>query len=87
MTLKLNHVASLKEKRNIIKSILDKVSHRHNISCAEIQYHDALSYTTLAFVGVGNRRKILTIRMQNIINLIETNYQLEIIESEITELI
>lgn len=87
MTMKLNHVASLKEKRNIIKSILDKVSHRHNISCAEIQYHDELSYTTLAFVGVGNRRKILNKRMQDIINFIETNYQLEIIEYEITELI
>lgn len=87
MTMKLTHVASLKEKRNIIKSILDKVSHRHNISCAEILHHDELSYTTLAFVGVGNRRKILTIRMQNIMNLIETNYQLEIIEYEITELI
>lgn len=87
ITLKLHHVISLKEKRSIVKSILSKTRQKHNVSCSELQYHDDLTYTKLAFVGVGNRRINLEKIMQEIMKFIETNYQLELIEYELIELI
>lgn len=87
MTLKLHHVSSLKEKRSVVKSILSKTRQKHNISSAELAYHDDVSYTKLGFVGVGKQKSNLEKIMHEIIHFIETNYQLDLIEYDLIELI
>ena len=50
---------SLKCKRRIIKSIMDKLRHRFNVSIAEIAYMDSWQRAVLGIVMISNSRKIL----------------------------
>lgn len=80
VTLHLYYVDSLKEKRRIIRSILDHTQHRFQISTAEIGYLNSLGRSSLGF-GIAtnslqNGEKIL----QKIVNYIDEQSEVEIID-------
>ena len=49
---------SLKEKRGIVKSILNRARNRFNVSCAEIDRQDNPSIAVLAFVSVSSDKRL-----------------------------
>jgi uncharacterized protein len=49
---------SLKEKRGIVKSILERAKNRFNVACAEVDRQDNTSVGVLAFVTVSPDKKI-----------------------------
>lgn len=80
VTLHLYYVDSLKEKRRIIRSILDHTQHDFQISTAEIGYLNNLGRSSLGF-GIAtndmqNGEKIL----QKVINYIDEQSAVEIID-------
>lgn len=80
VTLHLYYVDSLKEKRRIIRSILDHTHHRFQISTAEIGYLNSLGRSSIGF-GIAtnnlqNGEKIL----QKVINYIDEQSAVEIID-------
>lgn len=80
VTLHLYYVDSLKEKRRIIRSILDNTQHHFQISTAEIGYLNNLGRSSLGF-GIAtndmqNGEKIL----QKVINYIDEQSAVEIID-------
>jgi uncharacterized protein YlxP (DUF503 family) len=67
-------VASLKEKRSILKSLLKRLHNTFNISAAEIDHHDLWQSAGIAIVAVSNSTSHVNQIINNAVNWIETNY-------------
>lgn len=78
-------VHSLKEKRTIIKSIVDRVKNRYNISIAEVDNQDYHQTITIGIACVSNNRRHADSIIQEVISFVENNTDavLENIETEI----
>jgi uncharacterized protein YlxP (DUF503 family) len=78
-------VHSLKEKRMVVKSIIDKVKHRFNVSIAEVENLDMHQSIVIGIACVSNSTKHANSSIQNVIEYIEQNTDavLEKIEVEI----
>jgi hypothetical protein len=44
---------TLKDKRQVVRSVLDRVKSGFNVSAAEVDTHDDVKVATLAFAAVG----------------------------------
>jgi uncharacterized protein YlxP (DUF503 family) len=83
--LSANWVHSLKEKRMIVKSIVDKVKHRYNVSIAEVENQDYHQTITIGLACVSSDRKHANSMVQEVVNYIEDNTEasVEYIDIEI----
>lgn len=59
ITLQLDGVFSLKEKRRIVKSILSRLRRQYNLSVAEVDCQDVWQTAVLGLVTVGNDTRYL----------------------------
>lgn len=75
-----NH--SLKEKRRIIKQIIDRVRHRFNVSIAEVGNNDIWQSAQLGFCIVSNDRRFTNASLDTIVDFIETINTAEVIKSD-----
>jgi uncharacterized protein len=50
---------SLKDKRRVVRSVKDKISHRFNVSVAEVDELDFCRKAVLGFSMVGNDREYI----------------------------
>ena len=62
---------SLKEKRQIVKSIKDKVHHRFNVAIAEIGDLDLWQKARLGVLSLGNDRGQVNGRLDQVTNFVE----------------
>jgi hypothetical protein len=78
-------VTSLKEKRMVVKSIIEKAKHKFNISIAEVDKQDIHKSIVIGFACVSNDAVHIEKMMNNVIDFIENNTDAVIddIESEI----
>lgn len=49
-------VASLKEKRQVLRSLKDRLRDRYNVAVAEIDHQDLWQRATLGIVGIASAR-------------------------------
>jgi uncharacterized protein YlxP (DUF503 family) len=49
-------IGSIKDKRNVIKSIIDKLKRRFQLSAAEVDLQDSLSFAQIGGALVSNSR-------------------------------
>lgn len=56
MIFEIPDTASIKEKRRIIKSIIDKMRRRFNLSAAEVDLQDSLAFSQIGAALVSNSR-------------------------------
>ncbi|WP_345788091.1 DUF503 domain-containing protein [Desulfotomaculum copahuensis] len=54
LELFINEATSLKGKRRVLKSLLDKVKARYNVSAAEVGKQDAWQFSTVGVSFVSN---------------------------------
>ncbi len=78
-----NWVHSLKEKRMIVKSIVEKVRNKFNVSIAEVDYQDYHQSIVLGITCVSNDTKHAQSMIQNVINYIEDNCEATIDDVDI----
>jgi uncharacterized protein YlxP (DUF503 family) len=71
--LSANWCHSLKEKRMVVKSIVNKVKHRFNVSIAEIDALDFHQTIILGIACVTNSSKHANSEVQNIVEYIQNN--------------
>jgi uncharacterized protein YlxP (DUF503 family) len=67
-------VMSLKDKRSILKSLLTRLHNQFNISAAEVDFHDVLNASVIAFTAVTTDTRHANQIISNILNWIEKNY-------------
>lgn len=80
--IRFHYIESLKDKRRIVKSILDKTRHKYQISTAEVDYQDSLKEASLGFGMVTNNRQHAETILQKVINFIDTQSEVEIFKIE-----
>lgn len=54
ITLQLEDVASLKEKRQILKSVLARLKNQFNVAAAEVDCQDVWQTAVIGLAAVGN---------------------------------
>jgi uncharacterized protein YlxP (DUF503 family) len=72
--LYLPGVASLKEKRSILKSMLAKMRNQFNIANAEVGHHDVWQSSTIAITTVSNSNKVVHQTIQTVMQWMESRY-------------
>lgn len=74
LELHLPGLASLKEKRGILKSMLKKLHNNFNVAAAEIDYHDKWQRSKIAITTVSNSSTQVQRVLNNTIDYIATYY-------------
>jgi len=65
---------SLKDKRRIVKSIIEKTRDKFKVSISEVDQLENLNYSTVGLVSVSNSSQFLNSLSQNIENFIDQYY-------------
>lgn len=78
----LGEATSLKGKRRVLKSLLDRMKSRFNISVAEVGRQDTWQYSTVGVSVVSNEQAHAHQMLSAVVRFIETNGNVEIIDFE-----
>jgi hypothetical protein len=81
LMIRENH--SLKEKRRIVKQIVDRVKHRFNVSIAEVGSNDLWQSAELGLCMVSNDRRFTNQALDKIVDFIESITSAEVIKSDL----
>jgi uncharacterized protein YlxP (DUF503 family) len=71
--------SSLKDKRRVLKSIIDRIHNIYNVSAAEIGYNDVWNKAKLGVACVSNETRQTYRILNNVIKFIEKDDRVEII--------
>jgi len=82
VTLRASWVHSLKEKRMVVKSIIQKLKNKFNISVGEVGEQDIHQTIVIGIAGVCGSTSQVDSTMENVIKFIENNTDAEIIKIE-----
>lgn len=74
---------SLKQKRQVLKSLLEKVRNRFNASAAEVDAQDVWQRAEIGLSVVGNDRAFVNSALDKVINFIESLHLAEVTGHEI----
>jgi hypothetical protein len=80
LMIRENH--SLKEKRRIVKQIVDRVKHRFNVSIAEVGDNDLWQSAELGLCMVSNDRRFTNQALDKIVDFIESFTSADVIKSD-----
>ncbi len=83
ITLRLHENHSLKEKRRVLKSMIEKSRHRFNVAVAEVADQDLHQRATLGVAVVGSDSRVLNSLLDRIIGYVDSLQMAEIIDQEI----
>jgi hypothetical protein len=83
LDLLMRENGSLKEKRRIVKQIIDRVKHRFNVSIAEVGNNDLWQSAQLGLCLVSNDRRFTNSSLDTILDFIETINVAEVVKSDI----
>jgi uncharacterized protein YlxP (DUF503 family) len=70
---------SLKEKRSILRKVIDRIRHRHNVSIAEVGNNDVWQRATIAVTMVSNDSSFVDSALSKILSEIERSLDGEIL--------
>jgi uncharacterized protein len=73
---------SLKGKRKIVKSMLDRVKHKFNVAIAEVGSNDKWQKIELGVSTVSNDRRHLDASLTNVLTFLESQYLAEMVHCE-----
>ena len=83
MTLSVPASNSLKDKRQVVRSILDQIRNKFNVSAAEIDRLDSRRTAGLAFACVSNDAKLVNRMLARILDQVESNPLCEVTDSSL----
>jgi len=78
----ISHAHSLKDKRQVRRSIIDKTKHRFNASIAEVATQDIIQTLTLGIAVVSGENHRARESMDEIIRFIEGHIDAELVSIE-----
>jgi uncharacterized protein len=73
LELRIPQTSSLKGKRQVLRSIKDRVRSRFNVSIAEVGYLDEWQRATLAVACVSNEVKVVDGLLNKVVDLVESH--------------
>lgn len=81
--LHLPECTSLKQKRQLLRSVLDRVKAKYNVSISEVLHHDLWQRATLGIAYVTQTQHQARKVLSSIERFIENNQQMEILENRV----
>jgi uncharacterized protein len=85
LTISESH--SLKQKRQVVKSIINRTKNRFNIAIAEIDALDAHQQAVLGVVSISNDVRHVNRILSHVVNFIEEMYLAELTDYEVEMLL
>jgi uncharacterized protein YlxP (DUF503 family) len=82
ITLRLHDCRSLKAKRKIVKSMINRLRNNFNASVAEVGSNDIYQKAEIGFSLVGNDAALINSKIDKIFNLAEDMGLAEIVDTE-----
>ena len=82
VTFRAEWVSSLKEKRMVVKSLVEKTKHKFNASVAEVAEQDVHKIIIIGFACVTNEKRHGESMVQHILDFMEKNTDAELISAE-----
>ena len=82
ITLRLAAAQSLKEKRRVLKSLLDQIRQRFNVAVAEVAAHDDCQMAVIGLACVSNSAYVADQVLDKVVHLIEARHEAELLEIE-----
>ena len=83
LSLFIPQANSLKSKRQILKSLKDKIRRKLNVSVAEVDSQDKWQSGTLAVACVSSDKRLLNSILSKVVNLVDTQHALELTDHAI----
>jgi uncharacterized protein YlxP (DUF503 family) len=80
--LEITDGLTLKDKRQVIRSLLERLRARFNVSAAEVEDNDSVRFATLGVVAVANERTFLDRMMSRAADLIEAEPRVVVLSRE-----
>ncbi len=81
MELYMPQCSSLKEKRQIIKSIIDRTRHRFNVCVAEVDKHDLWQVCTIGITCVSNSESAVRETLSHVERSVRAMDKAEVLDS------
>jgi uncharacterized protein YlxP (DUF503 family) len=66
LEIRIEHAQSLKDKRQVLRSLKDKLRQQFNVSVAELEETDLWQRATIGVVSISSSRDYLTQMMQSV---------------------
>jgi len=82
ITFHLNDNRSLKGKRKVVRSMVDKVKARFNVSIAEVGSNDKWQKIELGISAVGNDRRHIDSSLNHVLGFLESLYLAQIVNTD-----
>jgi uncharacterized protein len=76
-------VRSLKEKRRVLKSIIERVKARYNVSVAEIAKQDLWQEAVIGITMISNKKTVIDQTFSGILRFAEGHGEAELVHSTI----
>ncbi len=83
LKLMIYQANSLKDKRQVLKSIIERIKSRFNVSIAEVDLNDKWQVAVIGIVCVTKDRKHADQMISHVINFIDNDGRVEILEENI----
>ena len=83
ITLVIPENDSLKGKRRVVKSLIERVRHKFEAAVAEVGDNDLWQKARIGVALVGNDSHLLEARLQQIMKFMENQHLVEIIDSQV----
>lgn len=74
---------SLKDKRQVVKSIIEKTKNRFNVAVAEIGDHELWQRALIGIVTIANEKKFVNQVLDKVLNFIRSNPFINLIDYQI----
>lgn len=81
--IRIFEASSLKEKRQVIKSLMGRLKSRFNISIAEVGLNDSWKTSEIGFSLITNNSNYASEVISKVINFIDGDSRVEILEQNI----
>ena len=83
--ISLGDIFSLKQKRQVVKSIIEKLKNRFNVSVAEVDRQDERRYAVLGIACVSNSRQHVDSQLDTLLDFLESDgrFSVESIQKEL----
>ena len=73
VSMHLPGVASLKDKRHILKSVIGRLQSRFNVSVAEVEHQDSHTSAVLGLAVVSNERAFIDQQLDAILTFVRND--------------
>lgn len=67
LELQIAHARSLKDKRQVIRSLKDRLRRKFNIAIAELDFHDVWQTSTIGIVTLSNAEQHVEESLQHVL--------------------